>query len=156
MSLKASLFTLQTEPQSVARFVVTVPGNLVSLAPLRVSATSLPFPYIEAEPIWHLGRPFYLPKSYLYRGTWDCVYYEDTAMHGIQTVAAWLSYFKNTSFQNKKIKINLLDSNTGIIPVYSPTLNYVFLKEVEPIQLDWSKPEEPMKIKLTFQYSSIS
>jgi len=154
MSLKASAFAITYPmPKTQDKFYVHLPGSSKSL--LRVSATSLPYSERSEGVIWLLGRPVYMPTGKLVKGEWSCVLEEDASMGSELLLSSLERRINSYRFKADDIIICLCDQMTGLIPQVIVCLKYAWLKSIEPIELDWSKPTERVKYKLTFKYSGI-
>lgn len=155
MSLKSTAFSLTfPAPKTLDKFYIMVPGNSQSL--LRVSAASLPFTSRGEGVIYYLGRPLFIPNSKEVDGDWTCIYEEDLALTGIMTISSVERRIQSYFFKPGDIQIFLTDQVTGVIPQQSVLLRYAWLKKVEPLQLDWSKPDQSARWRLTFRYSAIN
>lgn len=154
MSLKASAFSIAMPmPKTVDKFYIALPGNAQSL--FRVSAASLPYANYAEGAIWLFGRQVVIPSALQCDGEWSCVYEEDVALTGAMTISSLERRLGRESFINQRLNIFVTDQLTGMVPQLAVTLKYVWLKKVEPLQLDWSKPTERAKWGLTFRYSDI-
>lgn len=155
MSLKASAFALAFScPKTIDKFYVQLPGSSKSL--FRVSATSLPYSNRSEGAIWLFGRPVYIPTAKLVDGEWSCVVEEDAALSSSAMISALERRIgTGNSFRVDKINIFVTDQFTGVIPQLAVTLKYAWLKKVEPVSLDWSKPDQKYSYRLTFKYSSL-
>lgn len=153
MSLKADLFSKAiSAPKTQDKFYVQLPGSSKSL--LRVSSTSLPYSNRAEGVIWFLGRPLYLPTVKQVEGEWSCVIEEDIALSSGALISA-LERRVGTfnSYKIDSLNIFVTDQVTGLIPQLAVTLKYVWLKRIDPVTLDWSKPDQRVQYKLTFKYS---
>ena len=155
MSLKAEAFSLTlSAPKTQDKFYVQLPGSTKSL--FRVSSTSLPYSSRAEGVITFLGRKVFIPTIKEVEGEWSCVLEEDVAL-GTGAMISALERRVGTfnKYLSDSLNIFVTDQFTGLVPQLAVTLKYVWLKRVDPVQLDWSKPDQPIKYKLTFKYSAL-
>lgn len=141
-------------PKTLEKFYILLPNNNHSM--LYVSAASFPFQRHTEGKISFLGRSISLPTSKEVDGTWTCDYEENFALTGAMTISDLERQINETYIaKNSYIKVVLTDQFTGMIPQQMVRLNHAWLQSVEPLRLDWSKPTEVVKWRLTFKYSSL-
>lgn len=155
MSLKATAFALAlSAPKTQDKFYVQLPGSSKSL--FRVSSTSLPYSSRSEGAIYIFGRPLFIPTVKVADGEWTCVVEEDAALSSHALISALERRVgTNNSYKIDSLNIFVTDQFTGEIPQLAVTLKYVWLKKVDPVDLDWSKPNQKCTYKLTFRYSAI-
>lgn len=154
MSLKVKAFHAAIPaPKTADKFYVLIPGNAKSV--IKVESTSLPYSQYGEEVIWFMGIPFYLPGGKEVPSEWSCVYVEDATCSGMMLLSAWQRRINTNRIAPIDIKVFVTDQWTGEVPINYVLLKYAWLKRIEPINLDWKSPDEPIKYKLTFRYSAI-
>lgn len=156
MSLKLDLFQITgvAAPKTIEKFWVYIPFAGQSL--LKVSAATVPSSSYIEDSVWLFGRAFYLPVAKESTGTWDCVMEEDALLGTAMQLSLLQTQFNNYRARLHDISVAMTDQLTGEAPQLLITLKNAWLARVAPVQLDWSRPTDPVKWQLTFRYNGIT
>lgn len=164
MSYKLSALQYATVPATTCKFSVLM-DNLEGMSLLRCEAAEFHNPEVVTNSMTFSGQTITLPTNKIkVPGTLSLIFQEDWAFSTYRCLMAMYPHFNNsikphTNPEMSNITVMLAPTYGGSALEAFASLNNrfgsCFIRAIQPVKVDWSKPTEMLKWQVTFQYNTL-